>query len=135
MRRKWGWSLGWTWLLALTCTHAPAQSVHKCVTKGGVVSYQSMPCAQDAREAAQWDAPPDPPPRAERQRTANVEHERATQPRAVRTGSSHVVRNTTRPSACEAAKADRERTLERVGLKRTFDLLSRLDEQVRNACR
>lgn len=68
--------------------------------------------------------------------SVSIESERhASEPRFMRTGSTRIARNAVKPSACEAAKANRDRTLERVGLKRTFDLLSRLDEQVRNACR
>ena len=119
--------------IALSCTHADAQNVYKCVAAGGVVSYQSAPCEHGARETARWDAPPDPPSRLH-QSVANPERH-ASEPRFTRTGSAHIARNAVKPSACEAAKANRDRTLERVGLKRTFDLLSRLDEQVRNACR
>ncbi|WP_233449392.1 hypothetical protein [Thermomonas carbonis] len=36
---------------------------------------------------------------------------------------------------CRQAKANREKQLERLGLKRTFDDLSRLDAPVRKACR
>lgn len=36
---------------------------------------------------------------------------------------------------CERAKAKREAALERAGLKRTFDLLRRLDDEVHAACR
>ncbi|HEY1142188.1 MAG TPA: hypothetical protein VGE88_18580 [Lysobacter sp.] len=53
----------------------------------------------------------------------------------MRSDQAHIDRNAPRPSACEMAKSERDITLERVGLKRTFDLLSRLDEQVRKACR
>ena len=119
-------------VIALSCTHAAAQNVYKCVA-AGVVSYQSAPCEHGAREMARWDAPPDPPSRVH-QPASGLER-RASEPRTTRTGTAHIARNAVKPSACEAAKANRDRTLERVGLKRTFDLLSRLDEQVRNACR
>jgi hypothetical protein len=36
---------------------------------------------------------------------------------------------------CAAAKTERERVLNIVGLKRTYDLLRALDEQVYNACK
>lgn len=125
MHRRW-------WLvLALCNAHAMAQGVHKCVATGGAVTYQDTPC-EHAREAANWQAPVDPtpsPPRAPASRP-----ERATEPRA-RTSRAHLVRTAPKPSACDVAKANRDSTLERVGLKRTFDLLSQLDEQVRKACR
>ena len=120
-------------VIALSCTHAAAQNVYKCVAADGVVSYQSAPCEHGAREAARWDAPPDPPSRLHQ--SVSSQERPASGPRFMRTGSAHIARNAAKPSACEAAKVNRDRTLERVGLKRTFDLLSRLDEQVRNACR
>jgi len=120
-------------VIALSCAHAAAQNVYKCVAASGVVSYQSAPCEHGAREAARWDAPPDPPSRLHQSVSSQERH--ASEPRFTRTGSAHIARNAAKPSACEAAKVNRDRTLERVGLKRTFDLLSRLDEQVRNACR
>ena len=40
-----------------------------------------------------------------------------------------------KPNACARAREKREVTLERVGLKRNFDLLSKLDADVRSVCR
>ncbi|MDR0181853.1 DUF4124 domain-containing protein [Lysobacter arvi] len=122
------------WLLmALPCTLAVAGSVHKCVGPNGVASYQDVPCGRDMREATHWEAPSDPPPSNAAPPSAPVRERASARP--ARSPGSRVVRSEARPSECEAAKANRDRTLERVGLKRTFDLLSRLDEQVRNACR
>ena len=128
---------GWWWVVALWCTHTNAQSVHKCIAPGGAVSYQSAPCERPSREAANWEAPLDPPPSAQRRHVPSSRdvREPGSAHRASRTGSAYIVPKAPKPSACEVAKATRDRTLERVGLKRTFDLLSRLDEQVRNACR
>ena len=39
-----------------------------------------------------------------------------------------------RRAKCKAAKSARESTLRAVGLSRTYDLLQKLDEQVREAC-
>ena len=123
-------------LLALWTADAAAQSVHKCVSRGGAVSYQSEPCGPDSRDAANWEAPVDTAPSVEKPRASPTpERERSPERRTVRTGSTRIARSAPKPSACETAKADRDNTLERVGLKRTFDLLSRLDEQVRKACR
>ena len=49
-------------------------------------------------------------------------------------GASIPVENSGNSRACVSAKATRTRTLERVGLKRTFDLLRRLDDAVHSAC-
>jgi hypothetical protein len=38
-------------------------------------------------------------------------------------------------SRCDAAKARREAKLKAVGLKRTFDLLRKLDDAVNEACK
>jgi len=129
LHRQWGW-----WF-ALCCASVQAspQSVHKCIGPDGAVIYQSAPCEPHSREAANWEAPVDPTPSREPPRAVSSQRERE-RPTA-RTGHARVVRNASKPSACEQAKANRDSTLERVGLKRTFDLLSRLDEQVRNACR
>lgn len=40
-----------------------------------------------------------------------------------------------KPDACAKARDKREATLERVGLKRNYDLLSKLDADVRRVCR
>ncbi|WP_342315479.1 DUF4124 domain-containing protein [Lysobacter sp. FW306-1B-D06B] len=135
------------WLAcALWSASATAQTVYKCVDAGGKASYQSAPCDGRIHEAARWDAVPEPPPTAEqlRSRLLAREHDRAESEflsRRAGTASARVARNgratggATPPSACAAARETREQTLERVGLKRTYDLLSRLDEQVRKACR
>lgn len=135
------------WLAcALWSASAMAQTVHKCVDADGTVSYQSASCSAGLREAARWDATPEPAPTAEqlRSRQAAREHERAESEflsRRAGTANARVARNVgaagraSPPSACAAARAAREETLERVGLKRTYELLSRLDEQVRKACR
>jgi hypothetical protein len=134
MHRRW-------WLVfALWTTHAAAQDVHKCVAAGGAVSYQSEPCGRNSHDAANWEAPRDSSPSPERAHApaAKSGRERAPERGTARTGTARIARNARnapKPSACEAAKANRDSTLERVGLKRTFDLLSRLDEQVRKACR
>jgi len=107
------------------------------VTPGGAVTYQSETCGPGSRDAANWQAPRDPTPSNARQNASSPQarSERRAEHRSVRTGTANVAYIAPKPSACELAKANRDSTLERVGLKRTFDLLSRLDEQVRNACR
>lgn len=134
-------------LLALAlCAEAPAQMVHKCVGRDGAASYQSQPCTQDAREVRTYEALPEPPPTAEQlraleQRRARERSESAFLSRRAGTDRpvvdrsrmvrEHPARST---GACEAAKAARQQTLDAVGLKRNYDLLSRLDANVRAAC-
>ncbi len=136
----------WIWLVCAGWSgHATAQAVHKCVAAGGEVSYQSHSCAGLSREAQRWNAPPDPPPSTEQlasrallRERGRAESEFLSRRAGTDTrdgGNARAIRAVSRPSACEAAKTSREKTLERAGLKRTYDLLSRLDEQVRKACR
>jgi|GEM_PF-1505330 len=128
----WRWSL----VLAFWSACATAQGVHKCVASTGAVAYQCEPCSGNSREAANWQAPSDPAPSGTRHAPSSMpEVERRPEHRSVRPGRARIVRSAPGPSACEMAKANRGATLERVRLKRTFDLLSRLDEQVRKACR
>ena len=123
-------------------THA--QQVHKCVDRNGNVAYQSDPCSQVQTTARTWEARPDPVPdrpslpvAAQRAPAGNVylstKTGRASKGRT--TGASIPVENAGNSRACLTAKATRDRTLERVGLKRTFDLLRRLDEAVQRACK
>jgi hypothetical protein len=129
--------------LALLCSDAGAQQVHRCVAGNGDVSYQSAACAQGTRETGAWQAIPEPPSTAQQQRLLEERRQRGRDESAwlsrragtdgsavrIRTAEPHA------PSACEAAKAQRQRTLDAIGLKRSFELLSRLDEDVRRACR
>lgn len=135
-------------MLALAlCADAPAQVIYKCVGRDVATSYQSQPCTKDAREARTYEASPEPPPTAEQlraleQRRARERAESAflsrragTDRRAVE--RSRIVRERAIDStgACEAAKAARQQALDAVGLKRNYELLSRLDASVRNACK
>ena len=123
---------------------AHAQQVHKCVDRSGQVAYQSDPCSQVQTTVRIWEARPDPVPdrpslpvAAPRPPAASA-YPKARTGRASTgrtTGASIPVENAGNSRACQAAKATRDRTLERVGLKRTFDLLRRLDEAVHRACK
>ena len=144
MHRRW-WLLSVLLCALLPSAAAASQNVHKCIAPGGTTTYQDSPCEDPLREAARWEAPIDPHPPAEPSTAAAPKRERDSSSSAVASrragtrmrnnGSASSIGTASRPSACEAAKAHRDSTLERVGLKRTYDLLSRLDEQVRRACR
>ena len=123
---------------------AHAQQVHKCVDHRGNVAYQSQPCAAAQITARTWEAPPDPVsdrpavPVAEPQRSTQGAYPKTKSRRSKAVGASGAsipVENSGNSRACEAAKATRARTLERVGLKRTFELLRRLDDAVNRACK
>ena len=120
---------------------AHAQQVHKCVGRSGSVAYQSQPCGDAQTTLRSWEAPPDPvsePPPSYPASASGQRHGNATAMPAVRRhrrvmGASIPVENSGNSHVCASAKATR--TLERVGLKRTFDLLRRLDDAVSRACR
>jgi hypothetical protein len=123
-----------------------AQQVYKCV-KGTDVSYQSAPCDGTHTVAKQWDATPDPEPTAEEvsRREAKRKQDAAESAQLRQAAGTNRARSTGRSSnrtnvsaadaRCNAAKEKRARKLEAVGLKRTFDLLRKLDDAVNNACK
>lgn len=144
MDRRSEWKLGryrYAVILSLLCcvAPAPAQTVQKCVAADGHVTLTSAACGAGQRLAARYDAVPEPMPAAASaaaDRQAANRPGRAAMPRTVkRRGSSRATAHS-RPGAdrCEAARSRRERTLQRVGLKRTFDLLRKLDDEVWTAC-
>jgi hypothetical protein len=136
-------------ILSLLLFIAPtghAQQIHKCV-KGSDVSYQSAACDATQRLVKQWDAVPEsepttaglsPPKTERRQREAkSTRAGRATSEGRARS-SSHAGKRSPINAAdkrCNAAKARREAKLASVGLKRTFDLLRKLDDAVHAACK
>jgi len=125
---------------------ASAQQVYKCV-KGKDVSYQSAPCGPTQTVARQWDATPDPEPTADQiaQREATRKQGAAESAQLRRAAGTNQTRSTGRSSnrtsisaadaRCNAAKERRANKLEAVGLKRTFDLLRKLDDAVHSACK
>lgn len=125
---------------------ASAQQVYKCV-RGSEVSYQSAACEGTQKVARQWDATPEPEPTADelRQRQLKSQSDQAESAwlsRAAGTDRARFASNRGNPtsrkpriSRCDAAKARREAKLRSVGLKRTFDLLRKLDDAVNEACK
>ncbi|WP_084602403.1 DUF4124 domain-containing protein [Thermomonas hydrothermalis] len=126
-------------LLSLTVP-VQAGQLYRCLDRANGVTYQSQPCAHGQRTDRVIAYTPDPPvvPTARADNPgAHTAH-----PRAARTGSSlrpirlrHApTRLTTAADRCRAAHAKRQAALERLGLRRTFAQLSRLDAQVRAVC-
>lgn len=132
--------------MVLVASAANAQQVYKCVG-GKNVSYQSTPCGATQIVARQWDATPEPEPSTEElhQRQLKRERERAESAWLSRAAGTDQVRSVrrsrgsvhgqSRMSRCDAAKERRETRLKSVGLKRTFDLLRKLDDAVYEACK
>jgi len=129
-----------TCLLAAAAPALP-QSVQKCVAADGHVSFTSGACGAGERLDATYAAVPEqvpakPAAMAGPRRTAEARTQRQAQGRpAVRSPRSQARPARAAPDRCQDARDRRERTLARVGLKRTFDLLRRLDDEVWAACR
>ena len=123
---------------ALSAFHASAQDIHTCIDIRGMKSYQNVPCAANQRTASvrSYETKPEDPAIAARVAAIQQEMDRRNRPSgrptAARTGT---VRRPSGPTPCQAAKAKRKATLDRVGLKRNFDLLSRLDSEVWEVCK
>lgn len=118
--------------------HAASYTVHVCTDARGGRIYQDAPCAEGERPVATRAyaiAAPDPTLVA---RTRAIETEMDRRNRGEgrpRLGRTAAARRTAAQDPCKAAKARRDAELKRVGLKRTFDLLSRLDGDVWDACK
>lgn len=118
--------------LLLLIGGAHAQTLYKCVAGNGAVSWQSAPCAQGTRMARSVAYTPELPaavPVSGPVLKSNARNGRRASGRRVSMRASRA-----RPDACARAREHRQATLERVGLKRNFDLLSKLDAAVRRAC-
>lgn len=116
-------------LLCLLPGFALADTLHRCVGPRGQVSYQAAACASGHRLDRRIDFVPDPTPAPEA-------HAPRSTPKTSRRAYSGGTRSRTKPkpSPCAQAKAKRTRQLEQLGLKRTFDQLSRIDQAVRDVC-
>lgn len=129
-------------LVLVACLPVAAQAasytVHVCTDARGIRSYQDTPCAVAQHSVATRTFDTIVPDAAALARTHAIEAE---MDRRNRGGGDHVrivrtagaKRNAT-PDPCRAAKGRRDTELKRVGLKRTFDQLSRLDGDVWDAC-
>ncbi|MDI1253411.1 hypothetical protein [Thermomonas sp.] len=121
-------------LLLLLAGNANAQTVYKCVSGSGAVSWQSLPCAQGMRTMRSLAYTPEAPITLPASSHAPVKTVGRSHPKS---GYHRVSARAQRPKpdACARARERRQATLERVGLKRNFDLLSKLDADVRSVCR
>lgn len=110
--------------------HVPM--VYGCVDRQGAVSLQSQPCAANQRTLRAIPAPPE----VESPRRAPNAVQSPSRPAPAIPGGYVTARNDNRArqQECVLARREREQTLERVGLKRTYDLLRQLDEMVHRAC-
>lgn len=124
--------------------------LRKCVSPGGAVSFQQQPCAAGSRQASSRSYAAEPAPTAEQIRARAMREQAARAESAelsrragtaghhgvaTAAGTLHRVTIAKDDAACQRARRDRDKTLERVGLKRTYDLLRALNDEVVRACR
>lgn len=116
-----------------------ASAIHICVDRSGVVSYQSAPCGtgQRTREVRTFRPTAVDPQLLGRTREIDREMDRRNHASRVSSASrgSAGRSRAAAPNPCLVAKDQRKRELARAGLKRNFDLLSRLDGAVWDACK
>jgi hypothetical protein len=121
-------------LLLLLAGNANAQTLYKCVSGSGAVSWQSASCAQGMRTMRSLAYTPEAPIAMPASSSAPVKAVGRSRPRS---GYHRVSARAQRlkQDACVRARERRESTLERVGLKRNYNLLSKLDAYVWRVCR
>lgn len=131
---------------------ARGQTLYECASRAGH-SYQQSPCPPSARTVRSMATVPEPPPSAAQlaARARKAEQDRAESeflshlagtdivPTSYRRNprirsSARNVRKSPQDDGCRLAKANRKTTLQAVGLSRNYDLLQRLDDEVRTAC-
>jgi hypothetical protein len=127
-------------LLPLACLagDAPATAdIHVCIDAGGHVAYQSMPCADGQRTRAVRNYRAQAVDPVLVARTREIEREMDQRNRGASTARTLRTSGSAKraPDPCKAAKAKRKAMLDRVGLKRTYDLLSQLDRDVWEVCK
>ena len=113
----------WVVLVCFLPSLATAENLHRCLSRSGHVSYQAMSCPSDQRTDRTIEFTPEPAPPVA---TARRSERAAVVGAKSRVARTHVIRSNRKAKAspCMHAKAQRERQLERLGLKRTFDDLS-----------
>jgi len=116
----------------------PAAELRKCVGATGAVSYQTIPCAEGAREAwvqpiKRGSAPPPPAPEASAQRQgrpATGVAAKSARRGAPRRASTADVRR----QRCEKARREADELRDRLWNKLDFQQRSDLDAKVARAC-
>ncbi len=121
----------------LHAAQASAQEIHTCIDANSGKSFQNMPCAPEQHTVSvrRYEPKSEDPTLAARTAAIQQEMDRRNHPGSKATVVRNVSSRRAGPTPCQTAKAKRETTLKRVGLKRTFDLLSRLDSEVWEVCK
>ena len=119
---------------------ADAETIYRCKVKGGSVSIQNHPCEIGSPLAVRHlETPRYNPDAAARSRAIKTEMERRNAAANQDGYGSPRYRGPTESersaAACQAAKNRRELMLKTAGMRRNFNLLRTLDQQVYAACR
>jgi len=119
---------------------ASAQVISKCPDGRGGFVYQDTPCP-NGRSAKDWDASVHQlSPERQRQVDAERRHRELLAASRSPSNVNNVVFNNSssasqqQTSRCNAAKAHRQRELERLDLRRTYDTLRSLNDYVTREC-
>ncbi|MCC7247465.1 MAG: DUF4124 domain-containing protein [Lysobacter sp.] len=121
-----------------TSTVATQGTIYRCIDRHGGVSYQDTGCSPQQRTSAvrRFTAQGIDPALVARSRAIAEEMDLRNRGDGRRIAVARGgARKPTPPSACETAKRTRKATLDRVGFKRDFALLSRLDNEVWDVCK
>ncbi|MFT4178265.1 MAG: DUF4124 domain-containing protein [Thermomonas sp.] len=120
-------------LMLAAPTGTSAAELYRCTSSAGPVSYQAQPCRPGQRldRVIDYQPVPDSPP---------MRIDPAPKPKPARATSvrSHARRSKpamTDNERCRAAREHRDRQLQKLGLRRTYDQLGKLEEPVRAICR
>lgn len=121
-------------VLCLLSSAAGADELHKCIDAAGAVSYQSAPCAADARTlwvrtVAPETTPARPSVVAKASPAAPAPGARAGRPPRVAPARPDATR-----TRCAAARRSADATRERLWNRLTFRQRSELDAKVARAC-
>ena len=120
-------------LLSVAAGANAAATIHKSRGPDGRVPYQGYACDPGARTLERWDAPPDPvvavAPRSSPASTRRRARMTSTSRRRISAPAS------SGSDTCAAAKERRDAIERRVGLARTYELLSALQRDVYEACK
>lgn len=116
-----------------------AANLYRCLSPKGQASYQQTlecPVGHRLDRSIEYQPVADSVPAsaaAKPKATARAPRTRSTV--AARASGSRTKRVMTDNERCRAAREQRDRALQKLGLKRTYDDLGRLEEPVRAACR
>lgn len=128
--------------LLLLAGAVDAQVIYRCRGADGIIAVQSAPCGPEQRDlGARYYAPlQDDPAALQRRRQVEAEmQQRHRQQSAARYSfgrpATATDTRTQQRIQCDLARRNREETLERLGTRRTFDILRSLNESVQRACK